>query len=94
MGARKAYSAEFRERLVALVNEPGRTLTDVAQAFDIDPDTLSKWRRAEQQARPGGIEGPDWEAISKQKDRELSRAREEIEILKKAAAYFAREGLK
>lgn len=91
----RQYTVEFQEGAVKQVTEGGRRIVDVAQSLDLSPKTLGNWvRRARARhistgGQPRGV--TDVQA-------ELSRLRTENaqltldkEILKKAAAYFARE---
>ena len=88
------YPAEFRADAVALVRSSGRPIARVAEDLGVNHETLRTWvRAAEAAARPGAV-------IESAKDAELARLRKEVaelklerEILRKAAAYFARETL-
>jgi transposase len=93
------YPAEIRERAVRLVQEhageyPSQwaAITSIAAKCGITPETLRKWvRRAEVDAgaRPGvTTEERQRLAALERENRELRRANE---ILKAAAAFFARE---
>ncbi|MFG2004825.1 IS3 family transposase [Spirillospora sp. NPDC048911] len=88
------YPAEFWADAVALVRSSGRPVAQVAKEFGVNHETLRSWvRTAERAERP--------EAVAESvKDAELARLRREVaelklerEILRKAAAYFARETL-
>ena len=93
------YPAELRERAVRLVQEhageyPSQwsALTSIATKCGMTPETLRKWvRRAEVDAgaRPG-LTTDERKRLSEleRENRELRRANE---ILKSAAAFFARE---
>ena len=93
------YPAEVRERAVRLVQEhqqeypsPWAAVTSIAAKCGMTPETLRKWvRRAEVDAgaRPG-LTTDERQRLSEleRENRELRRANE---ILKSAAAFFARE---
>jgi len=96
-GAR--YPTELRERAVRLVQEhageyPSQwaALTSIATKCGMTPETLRKWlRRAEVDAgaRPGLT--TDERQRLKELERENRELRRANEILKSAAAFFARE---
>jgi transposase len=79
---------------VALVRSSGRPIAQIAKELGVNHETLRSWVRARERA-----ERPEAVAESA-KDAELVRLRKEVaelklerEILRKAAAYFARETL-
>ena len=95
--ARRAYrrfSKEFKQEAIRLADESGMPKAQVARELGIRVNQIGKWRKQleEQQAGApsdkGRQAGLDTEL--KRLRRELADAREENEILKKAAAYFAR----
>ncbi len=93
------YPVEVRERAVRLVQEhqqeypsPWAAITSIATKCGMTPETLRKWvRRAEIDAgvRPG-LTSEERQRLAhlERENRELRRANE---ILKSAAAFFARE---
>ena len=95
---KRAYTAEFRDAAVKQVLEGGRSIASVARSLEMSSKSLANWVY---HARKG-------EAIVKRAlaqpvsevEAELSRLRQENaklklekEILKKSAAYFARESM-
>jgi transposase len=87
------YSADFRAEAVRLALTSGQSRQAVARELGIAPDTLAVWV-----VRAGGQERPPGEALIPSEREELqrlrrenARLREEREILKKAAAFFAQE---
>lgn len=90
------YTKEFREEAVKLVTEGGLTIPEVGRRLSIAPSTLANWVKAQKEGKLSGI-GSTQKPLS-EKDQELARLRRELaevkmerDILKKAAAYFARE---
>ena len=80
------YTHEFRERAIRLAKMPGRSIASVALELGISAWKLRAWiqESKQKQERSSDID----ELIRLQN--ELKLAKEEIEILKKAAAYFAK----
>ncbi len=89
------YPQEFRADAVELVKTSERPRVEVAKSLGISDSTLANWGQADRDARRRA-EDPD--ALSESDRDELRRLRKEVielrtdkEILRKAAAYFARE---
>ena len=89
---RKAYPEEFKRRLVELVRA-GSAPTEVAAKFGPTAQSIRSWvRQADREAgtRSDGMTRGDREELRRLR-RENKALLEEREILKKAAAWFARE---
>lgn len=94
----RTYTPELREEAVKLVLAQGLTLEDAALRLSIPKGTLGNWVTAAKRgpapkAAPGSRSVPELEAEVAQLRKELAEARMERDIVKKAAAYFARESL-
>lgn len=94
----KTYTPELREEAVKLVLAQGLTLEEAAARIAIPKGTLANWVSAAKRGTaptttPGGRTVPELEAENAKLRRELAEARMERDIVKKAAAYFARESL-
>ena len=93
--SRRTYSREFKIEAVRRVVEDGVPQSHVAKELGVSANTLASWKRQllddSQHAFPGhGKQKPDDEELTKLR-RENARLKREVEILKKAAAYFAKE---
>lgn len=89
---RPAYSQEYRARVVDLVRS-GRTPAELAKEFEPSKWTISAWvKQADLDSgkRTDGLTTDEREEL-RQLKRENRILREEREILKKAAAWFAKE---
>lgn len=92
---RKRYTTEFKRDAVKLVLEQGNPASEVARNLDIGSGTLQRWVREhidqQENAFPGnGRMSPENQEIRELKA-EVKRLKMEREILKKAAAFFAKE---
>jgi transposase len=91
----KSYSAELREKAVRLVTERGYSLSQVAKQFGCSLETIRRWKEAAvRKADPelaARIELEENE--TKRLRKEVAQLKQDLEILKKAAAYFAKETL-
>jgi transposase len=90
---KKVYSDEFRESAVKLVVEQKRQVNEAARSLGVLPTTLRYWIKTHRQ-RAKATDSVEEKAL-RRKVRELEvenqKLRMEREILKKAAAYFAKE---
>jgi len=92
---RKRYAREFKLEAVKLVKERGVTIAQAARDLGVHPNVLREWVRAfladPAQAFPGqGQQKPDQLELERLR-REVQKLKAERDILKKAAAYFAKE---
>jgi transposase len=88
----RPYPPEFRQRIIELVRK-GRTPEELAQQFEPSAQAIRNWvRQAERDGgqRQDGLTTEEREELRRLR-RENRMLREEREILKKAAAWFARE---
>lgn len=95
---RRKFSREFKLESVKLVRERGGvSVSQAARDLDLHENVLRKWVR-EQAADRGsafpdhGVMKPEQQEIERLR-RELARMKAERDILKKAAAYFARDSI-
>jgi transposase len=92
---RRNYPDEFKAEAVALVDRGDRSLVQVAKDLGVHPTVLRAWKRkARVEASGGGAEGSLTTAEREELVRLRRRVRsleEDREILKKAAAFFAKE---
>ena len=92
---RKQYTREFKKEAVELVIKQNYTINQAASSLGINNNMLARWRREylarEKDAFPGtGHQPSEIEELNRLRE-ENRRLKLEKEILKKAAAYFARE---
>ena len=86
------YPPEFRQEAVRLVRSSGRPVREIAADLDVSEQTLRNWVFAEQ------VDAGERDGLSTDERAELTRLRRQVkvleqerDILKKAAAWFAKE---
>lgn len=90
--SRPPYPPEFRREAVAMVRS-GRSVKEVAGALGMTEQSLRNWVKQEQldrHERDDGLTSAEREEL-RQLRRENARLRQERDLLKRAAAFFARE---
>jgi len=98
MKERQNFSREFKLEAVRLLNEGKKPGSELARELGIKRNQLYKWKEEidtyGDEAFPGRGRRASSESQASENarlKRELAKAKEENEILKKAAAFFARE---
>ena len=93
--ARRSYTAEFKREAVRLASRPGVSRRQTAKQLGVHPNVLAHWQRSFEKGSWNEKPGAD---LKSEQQKELERLRREnaslktdLEILKKAAAYFAKE---
>lgn len=92
---RKLYTREFKYRAIALLEEGKRSVSQLAKELNISENNLYSWRAKFKDSKENAfINEPQEDATALELRRlraEVARLKEEREILKKAAAWFAKE---
>ena len=85
--ARKNYPKEFKDNAVRMYLSSGKTMSAVAAELKVNALTLKDWVKASDK---GSKKSPDYGEVVELK-KKLKQLEMENEILKKAAAYFAKQ---
>ncbi len=94
---RKAFSPEFKHEAVRLLEREDKPSAQLARELGVRRNQLYKWQKEVHAYGKEAFPGHGKRVASKQVNEtsvlkaELTKLREENEILKKAALYFARE---
>lgn len=90
----RRYTEEFKRDAVGLVRSSGRTVTEVARELGGIAEELRNWVRQDQadrgQGAPGKLTTADREELCRLRRQNREQA-ETIEVLRKAAVFFAKE---
>jgi len=92
------YSKEFRIEAVKMVVDGGVSVYEASRQLTLPKSTLENWVKAFRAGKLNDIGGQqrpltDVEQELARVKRELAQVKQERDILKKAAAYFAKESL-
>jgi transposase len=93
---RPPYSAAFRTEALELMRTSGKSIPALARDLGVSDQTLRNWQRQARveagQGRPGELTSAEREELRRLR-REVKVLQQEREILRKAAAFFAKETL-
>jgi transposase len=91
---RRSFTPEFKTEIVELCQRGDRSVGQVARDFDLTETAVREWvRQAERDAgtrKDGGLTSAERQELV-QLRRECRQLREDVKILKRATAFFAKE---
>lgn len=91
---RRAFTPEFKAEIVELCQRGDRSVGQVARDFDLTETAVREWvKQAERDAwtsDDGGLTSDERRELAELR-RENRRLKEDVEILKRATAFFAKE---
>lgn len=97
MAERRYYSEELKAEAVRMIAHEGLSHSEVSRKLGIPKGTIGNWlsnfKEGEEEALPGAPSLREVLAENSKLRKQLAEAKMKEEILKKAAAYFARESL-
>jgi transposase len=92
--ARRQFTREFKEQAVKLVLEHGKSQTEVGDDLDVHGSVIGSWVKQALadvgKGRPGALTSAEREELAKLR-KKVKELEIERTILKKAAAFFAKE---
>ena len=91
---RRSFTPEFKAEIVGLCQQGDRSVSQVAKDFDLTETAVREW--VKQAGRDAGTLGDGGLTSAERTEltelrRENRRLREDVEILKRATAFFAKE---
>ena len=90
---RRSFTPEFKAEIVELCQRGDRSVGQVAKDFDLTETAVREWvKQAERDAGTGdeGLTSGERQELAELR-RENRRLREDVDILKRATAFFAKE---
>jgi len=91
---RRSFAPEFKAEIVELCQRGDRSVGQVARDFDLTETAVREWvKQAERDTgvrQDGGLTSAERQELVELR-RECRRLREDVEILKRATAFFATE---
>ena len=88
---RRNYTKEFKEEAVRLITEEGYSYAEAGRNLGVNPNLLSRWKLEFEGVEVDPGSAAAMQAELKRLRKENKRLKLEREILKKAAAFFAKE---
>ncbi|SUX29960.1 IS2 repressor TnpA [Chromobacterium vaccinii] len=89
--SRQRFPEEFKIEAVKQITERGYPVAEVASRLGVSAHSLYQWLKRYDPKRATPAESADQQTEIRRLKAELKRVTEERDILKKAAAYFAKE---
>ena len=91
---RKTYTREFKLQAVRMMTDQGLSVAEVGRRLGVTEGCLRTWKKAAEEHGPGAFPGHGHPTPAEDELRrlraEVTRLKAERDLLKKAAAYFAR----
>ena len=89
---RRVFTEEFKLEAVRLLETSGRTIAQIAEDLGVGLSTLTRWKRIYRESGSSSVPHDDITKELVRLRKENAILRQEREILKRAATFFAREG--
>jgi len=87
---RRNYTLEFKQEAVRLVDETDKTIAEVSRDLGINSNLIGRWRKELANSVAATAQVDDKDAEIRRLRAELRDLKEDHDIIKKAAAYFAK----
>jgi len=87
---RRNHTPEFKREAVKMVEQTDKTIAQVSRELGIGSNLIGRWIREQNQAKSEAVTVEDKDAEIRRLQAELRDLKEDHEIVKKAATYFAK----
>jgi len=87
---RRTYTLEFKREAVNLAEDSDKTITEVSRDLGINSNLIRRWKKELAKSTVESTKVDDKDAEIRRLRAELRDLKEDHEIIKKAAAYFAK----
>jgi len=87
---RRNYTLEFKQEAVRLVDKTDKTIAEVSRDLGINSNLIGRWRKELANSVAATAQVDDKDAEIRRLRAELRDLKEDHDIIKKAAAYFAK----
>ena len=87
---RRSHSPEFKREAVKMVEQTDKTIAQVSRELGIGSNLIGRWFREQAQGKSEAITVEDKDAEIRRLQAELRDLKDDHEIVKKAATYFAK----
>ena len=88
---RRNYTPDFKREAIRMVEESDKTIAQVSRDLGIGSNLIARWKREQSEQGAEDATLDDKDAEIRRLRAELRDLKEDHEIVKKAAAYFARD---
>ena len=89
----QSYTYEFKKKIVRLHVEEGRSYKSITEEYGVSKTSQSKWCKGQTKAEATPEEPNEMDLMKENRRlrKELEESQKEVEFLKKAAVFFAKE---
>jgi len=91
MGKRKRYTAEEKIKILRELQEDGKSISQVAEDYDIHPNCIFKWRKQHLEMGVQGFQTKRKDITAKAKDRKIASLEDKIKQKDEVIAELAEE---
>ncbi len=91
---RRVFTEGFKREAVRLIETSGRTIAQIGEDLGVGLSTLSRWKRIYREAGSSSEPHDDVRQELVRLRKENAVLRQEREILKRAATFFAKDGVR
>jgi len=91
MGKRKRYAAEEKMKILRELQEDGKTISQIAEKYEVHPNCIFKWRKQHLEMGIQGFKTTRNDITNKAKDRKITLLEDKIKHKDEVIAELAQE---